>query len=164
MAIGVAIIARRQVQVLLQMRREQRPDRVVDHEAARHPQARGDRVAEHVGLKMANSGARTSFSCSRCNLRFFSQTSGSFTYLRTQTTASAGRMPSHQQAAPADRVDTAAHRRRWTAGSRCSTSLAARRSSSRASAPARIPSRAMRRPAIPPPCRCRAARGTGTGT
>ncbi len=46
-------------------------------------------------LKITNSGARTSRCCSRCFLRFSSQTSGSFTYLRTHTTASAGRMPIH---------------------------------------------------------------------
>ena len=46
-------------------------------------------------LKMTISGARTSRPDSRCFLRFSSQTGGSFTYLRTQTTLSAGRMPIH---------------------------------------------------------------------
>src|SRR6185312_90920 len=45
------------------------------------------------GLKSTNSGARTSFFCSRCFLRFSSHTSGSLTYLRTHTTARAGRTP-----------------------------------------------------------------------
>ena len=44
---------------------------------------------------IAISGACTSRCCSRCFLRFSSQTSGSFTYLRTHTTDNAGRMPIH---------------------------------------------------------------------
>src|SRR5215510_14967939 len=47
------------------------------------------------GLKIANSGNRTSRCCSRCFLRFSSQTGGSLTYLRIHTTASAGSTPTH---------------------------------------------------------------------
>ena len=47
------------------------------------------------GLKITNSGSRTSRCCSRCFLRFSSQTGGSSTYLRIHTTASAGSTPTH---------------------------------------------------------------------
>src|ERR1700704_772213 len=42
-------------------------------------------LTRSAGLKMVRSGARTSCFCSRCRLRFSTQTSGSFTQYRMYT-------------------------------------------------------------------------------
>ena len=101
------------------------------------------------GLKITNSGSRTSRCCSRCFLRFSSQTGGSLTYLRIHTTASAGSTPTHsmprQPMVSLNKAKISADRAKLMPQEPCSTPLM-----SRANGSARTPLRVMRRRALGP--------------
>ena len=152
-----------QRQILLQMRGEQREDRVVDGEAACHPPAGGQRVGEIAALedgeqRQANLLVLLALlpAVLQPDLRFLDVFAHPDDDQRRQDA-------DPQQATPADAVVEQTVGRGWKPGSRGPTSLAGSNSSVRASAAATIPWRATHRPAIPLPCRCRAGRGRRTG-